>query len=426
MSKEKLTARPAAHDYRKELEGRFKSRALLLNMDYAGLSTDERRPYQIVNGIACIGICGVLCNDPGWWDETSYGDIQDEVSMAADDAQVKGIMLIGNTPGGETDQAFETAGVLAEAAKLKPMWAVASPIAYSAGYLLLSQAAKIYVPQITGGVGSIGVYAVHFDYSKMLQDAGIGVTIISAGAGKNEASPLAPLSDDAKARMAAEINRLYGEFVASVARGRNMPESEVVKLGAFLYEGSKASLGAGLADQAGTLDSAMADFAKHLATAAPMGSAASADSSNGKKGARMEGKDQANQLGTVAAPPPAAPTAEQLETIRAEANKTGYAAAAEVIDTCLLAGVGIKNTAGVRMSVAETAQHFINAKMPIADVRAALMAAKAEGTDANEMRGQSMPGDGAGNGGSNIETQKPAKSMKQIAEEKYRKEGLLK
>ena len=35
-----------------------------------------------------IDIAGVLCRDAYWWDETEYGQIQREVAMALEDAEV--------------------------------------------------------------------------------------------------------------------------------------------------------------------------------------------------------------------------------------------------------------------------------------------------------------------------------------------------
>ena len=50
-----------------------------------------------------------------------------------------------NSPGGETDNAFETAELVARVAAQKPVFAVADTSAFSAAYLLASQAEKIYV-----------------------------------------------------------------------------------------------------------------------------------------------------------------------------------------------------------------------------------------------------------------------------------------
>jgi ClpP class serine protease len=42
------------------------------------------------------------------------------------------------------------------------VWAIAADSAFSAAYVLASPASRVYVTQ-TGGVGSIGVFALHVD-----------------------------------------------------------------------------------------------------------------------------------------------------------------------------------------------------------------------------------------------------------------------
>jgi len=144
-------ARPADLDYRAELERRFGRKPAMCEMDSLGGSSEQRKPYDTAEGIAIIQITGVLTNDAWWGEESEYGEIQKEVGMASDDAAVKGILLRINSPGGETDNAFETAVFLAKAREKKPIWAIADSMAYSAGYLLASEAERIYVLPITGG-----------------------------------------------------------------------------------------------------------------------------------------------------------------------------------------------------------------------------------------------------------------------------------
>jgi capsid assembly protease len=254
-----LTARPATCHvpYVEELRQRFQSQLCLLQVDaVSGSSNEERKPYEVVDGVALIHVAGVLCNEPSWWHETSYPEIKYEVSTAVQDPDVDSILLNINSPGGETTGAFELADFIAAAGKQKKMWAVANSMAYSAAYLIASQTSKIYVMPKTGGVGSVGVYSLHADYSKALEEMGVAITIISAGEGKTDATPYKPLSKDAKARLTGEVDRLYSEFVGAVARGRKVGEAHVKGLGAHCYHGAKAALSNGLADAPGSVEDA--------------------------------------------------------------------------------------------------------------------------------------------------------------------------
>jgi signal peptide peptidase SppA len=360
----KLSARPAGHDYRTELERRFGTRVSLCRMDLVDAAGVQRKPYQVAERVALIEITGVLTNDAWWWDETEYGQIQREVKMAAEDPDVDGILLRISSPGGETDNAFETAAVLAEAGKKKPMWAVADTIAYSAGYLLASQAAKIYVPPISGGVGSIGVYAAHLDFSGYLEQAGVKVTLISAGKGKTDGNPYEPLSESARKKIVAEVDRLYGEFVAAVARGRSgLAEQEIRGIGADLFQGSKAALGSGLADRAGSVDEAWFDLASSAQQAKNSSIVAAAAV------AALAIKEKSMPPDTVKpdAAAAAAPVVSQLpaadpETLREE----GRSAAAQVVQLCKIAGKP------------ELASEFIDQKLTARQVGEKLLALQSE------------------------------------------------
>ena len=104
-------------------------------------------------------------------------------------------------------------------ASRSPCYAIANDEAFSAAYALASSAQRLFVTR-TGGVGSIGVIAVHMDQSGWDEKMGRKYTAVYAGARKNDFSTHQPLSDDARANLQGEVDRLYEMFVASVARNR--------------------------------------------------------------------------------------------------------------------------------------------------------------------------------------------------------------
>jgi len=222
--------------------------------------------YSIKNRIAVVDISGILVNDEKWWEDfgcATYDRIGEDVMNAADDPNCDGILLCINSPGGETDNAFETAAKIVAASKKKPCWAVAETSAFSAAYLLASSAARIYVPPFTGGVGSIGVYMTHLDWSGMLEQAGIQTTIIEAGKGKTDGHPYKPLGAAAKQRLQASIDRLYGLFVDHVSKQRGIPAGTIRELGAEIFPGAMA-IEAGLADKVGDEDSVLEEMRAFL------------------------------------------------------------------------------------------------------------------------------------------------------------------
>mgnify|MGYP000747584119 CR=1 FL=1 len=107
---------------------------------------------------------------------TSYGEIAAMLDSALADPQVSGILLDIDSPGGEASGSFELARRVREVAAVKPVWAVANDAAYSAAYAIAASAQRLFVTE-TGGVGSIGVIALHVDQS--VKDAKDGTNTIS-------------------------------------------------------------------------------------------------------------------------------------------------------------------------------------------------------------------------------------------------------
>lgn len=228
-------------------------------------------PRSIVGaapGIAVIPVYGTLVRRSLGLDAasglTSYGQVASMLDAALADASVRGILLDIDSPGGEAGGVFELAQRVRAASAVKPVWAVASDSAFSAAYAIACAASRIYVSQ-TGGVGSIGVIAMHVDQTARDAQDGYRYTAVTAGAHKNDFSPHEPLDPDGYALLQAEVDRLYGLFVDHVAAMRGLDVTAVRATEAGLYFGPNA-ISVGLADRLGTTESALADFASYLAT----------------------------------------------------------------------------------------------------------------------------------------------------------------
>jgi signal peptide peptidase SppA len=193
---------------------------------------------------------------------TSYADIGAMLSTAVRDPAVRGILLDIDSPGGETGGVFELAAAVRAATAIKPVWAVANDAAFSAAYAIAAAATRVLLTR-TGGVGSIGVIALHVDQSVADANEGLRYTAITAGSRKNDYSPHEPLSTQAHAQLQAEVNRLYELFVAHVATVRGLSAEAVRATNAGLYFGPDA-LSAGLADALGSLEEASAEFTPFL------------------------------------------------------------------------------------------------------------------------------------------------------------------
>ncbi|MCC6297499.1 MAG: S49 family peptidase [Pseudomonadales bacterium] len=218
-------------------------------------------------GIAVIPIYGTLVRRALGLEAasglTSYGEIAATLEAALADPAVTGILLDVDSPGGEAGGVFELAEHIRAADAVKPVWAIASDSAFSAAYALACAASRLVVTR-TGGVGSVGVIAMHVDQSVRDAQEGFRYTAITAGARKNDFSPHEQLSNEAAARLQAEVDRLYGIFVAHVAAMRGLDEDVVRATEAGLYFGPEA-VAAGLADGEASLDTVLTEFSAYLA-----------------------------------------------------------------------------------------------------------------------------------------------------------------
>ncbi len=290
------------------------------------------QPFAVVDGIAVIEIAGTLVHRGAWIGQssglTSYEGIAAQLQAALADPGVRGIALDIDSFGGEVAGAFDLADRIRAARAQKPVHAFVAEHALSAGYVLASQADRIVMPR-TGAVGSIGVVALHTDMSGALDQKGIAVTLIHAGAHKVDANPYQPLPEAIHEQMQRElevVRFLFAEIVAA-GRGDRLTQAAALATEAAVFRGADA-IAAGLADE-------LADpvTAFHAFAAAPRGT-----TSPSRKGPQMTTTPtDTPDLAPVAAPPAAipavvaaaadaAPTTMTPDAIRAEA--------AEVAQVC--------------------------------------------------------------------------------------------
>ena len=164
----------------------------------AALALPQARASPTANtltgpGIAVIPVHGSLVRRSMAMDAqsglTSYPDIASLLDAAVTDPGINGILLDIDSPGGEAGGVFDLARRVREIDAIKPVWALASDGAYSAAYAIASAASRVYVTQ-TGGVGSIGVIAMHVDQSARDAQEGYRFTAVTAGDLKNERTPI--------------------------------------------------------------------------------------------------------------------------------------------------------------------------------------------------------------------------------------------
>jgi capsid assembly protease len=297
---------------------------------------------------------------------TSYGEIAAMLDAALIDPQVSGILLDIDSPGGEASGSFELARRVREVATQKPVWALANDAAYSAAYAIAASAQRLFVTE-TGGVGSIGVIALHVDQSVKDAKDGYHYTAITAGAHKNDYSPHEPLSDAAKTELQGEVDRLYAIFTEHVAAMRSLDLAAVRATEAGLYFGTNA-VAQGLADGVQTLDATLSQFHLYLNarnhSPSQVRGVIRAEAALPKKEMTMNEEDKVLETISV----------DEAAVLVADARREVTQTAQAIAELCLLAGCP------------DRAAEFIAAGKSQADVRRVLIDARAAQSDAADIR----------------------------------------
>ncbi len=291
---------------------------------------------------------------------TSYTGLAAQLDAALASPEVAAILLDIDSPGGESGGVFDLADRIRAASQIKPVWAVANDMAFSAAYALASAANKVFVSR-TGGVGSIGVIAMHVDQSGKDAQDGVRYTAVFAGDRKNDLNPHEPISDAAHAVLKAEVDRIYGLFVETVARNRGLEPSAVRDTEAGLFFG-QAAVAMGLADAVGTFDDALAQLLASLSsnpTPAAVAARAGFPSNHPKESLMNDRTDPAALDGPLADPAGMAAQPAAAATLTVQE-------AIEIAQTCTLAGR------------ADLIAGFLETNTTPAKVRSQLLSAQAE------------------------------------------------
>ena len=232
-------------------------------------------------------------------------------------------------------------------------------------YALASAATRLFVAR-TGGVGSIGVIAMHVDQSVKDAHDGVRYTAVFAGERKNDLNPHEPISNEAHAVLKAEVDRIYDLFVETVARHRGLDADAVRATEAGLFFGPDA-VATGLADAVGSLDDALTQLTQSLSPLPTQ--VATASQAGFLRNHQMESSmndrtDPAasdRPLADLAGSPPQPSVAST-----ATATALSVADAVEIAQTCTLAGR------------TDLIAGFLEAQSSPAQVRSQLLAAQAE------------------------------------------------
>ena len=221
---------------------------------------DKSDKIAIVYAVGAI-IPGKSQEDPFMGSIMGSDTIVKALRDAAEDENVKAIVLRVNSPGGSalaSDLIWRATQTVE-----KPIVASMGDIAASGGYYISMGADKIIAEPGTI-TGSIGVVGGKFNMSGMYDKIGLSTEIINRGKNSGIMSSMDKYSEEERKVVYSMMEEIYVQFTSKAAEGRNMEPEKLLDLaGGKIYTGRDAKR-VGLVDELGTLEDAIRD-AKQLA-----------------------------------------------------------------------------------------------------------------------------------------------------------------
>lgn len=217
-----------------------------------------RPPDRRVKSVAVLPLFGSIFPRANLMTEmsgaTSAERFSAQFTELLKDPAIDAIILDINSPGGQVGGIPEAANKIFESRGIKPIIAVANHLAASAAYWIGTAADELVVSP-SAEVGSIGVFAMHTDWSAALEQDGVKVSFVKAGRYKTAGNPYEPLTDETRAYIQEGVDEVYDQFVSAVARHRGVSVNDVrAGFGEGGLVSARQAVEQGMADRVGTLE----------------------------------------------------------------------------------------------------------------------------------------------------------------------------
>ena len=176
----------------------------------------------------------------------------EEIEKAKLDKNIKGILLVVNSPGGAVAPSVELAYAIKELKDIKPVVAYASGVIASGSYYASIWANKI-VANPGSMVGSIGVIMQGVNAEELMTKIGISTQTVKAGKYKESGTPTRKWTDFEEKQLQSVIDDTYNMFISDVASARNLDVKNHNLFADAKIFTSKQAKEVGLVDEVATL-----------------------------------------------------------------------------------------------------------------------------------------------------------------------------
>ena len=205
---------------------------------------------SIHDGVGVVNISGSLVTNahPAYsmFGVVGYNVIKDTLTVAAQDPEIKHILLNIDSPGGSANGVDSVSTLIQKiSSDYKPVTAFSEGQMMSAAYWIGAAADSISTTRLAD-VGSIGVIAISQEFTKAMEQDGVTPTVFRAGKFKALGSPYEVMSKEAANLIQGKLDTLYTEFTNHIASSRSQLSSDTTQWAegkTYLgFEGMKAKL----------------------------------------------------------------------------------------------------------------------------------------------------------------------------------------
>jgi protease-4 len=212
----------------------------------------------------CLDKCTAVVRIDGEIDASGRANaeaIAEGLRQAFEYPQVKGVIVVVNSPGGSPVQAGQIHDELKRLRTKhpdKPAHAVVEDMAASGGYYVAVGADRIYVDKASI-VGSIGVIMSGFGFTGAMDKLGVERRVIAAGRNKAFLDPFQPQRPEDVEHITRMLAEVHEQFIGVVRAGRGNRLKESPELFSGLVWTGARAIELGLADELGSVRSVARD-----------------------------------------------------------------------------------------------------------------------------------------------------------------------
>ena len=184
----------------------------------------------------------------------------EDIEKAKLDKNIKGVLLLVNSPGGAVAPSVELAYAIKELKQIKPVVVYASGVIASGSYYASIWANKI-IANPGSMVGSIGVIMQGVNAEELMSKIGVSTQTVKAGKFKESGTPTRKWFDYEEKQLQSVIDDTYNMFISDVAEARKLDVKNHTQFADAKIFTSKQAKEVGLVDEVATISFAQSELA---------------------------------------------------------------------------------------------------------------------------------------------------------------------